>query len=561
MTPRSLIISALLLFSLLPLRAQDQKQLKREVTLYNPYKPSLSEVRKKSYLPEINDTARFRPEFKYDVTASPFVPQYTISPIKPATLVPEPLSELYRSFVNIGFGSYTSPFAEVSITNERSKNGALGFYGRHFSNNGWLKLDNDQKVDAHFMDNDLSLFGKRFFSGNVIGGSVDYTQRTRFAYGKDVTYIDFNPKPKDVKLNYGNIGGKAYLSSINPDSTEFAYDFGLHLNYFYTGMDYSQNNFGLNGKMSKMYKGFYTGGIFNLDIYNQSATVLSHSQYVAELSPFVTKSNEQWNFRLGLKAVIERSANPSASLHVYPDLEFGFAIVPNFINFFSELSGKLERNDPLTIIGENPFIVPDNSLLRLPNTDHQLIFKGGLKGNSGIEGNYELSASYSLINDMLFYSNLNTPISRGNYFIPVTDDVDLLNIHGALTGNISDKLSFSAAANYYEYTLSEFRYPWNKPEWDASAGLKYNLRDKIIAGMELTAIGERKELVTPEDIANSTIIGLPYHVNLNLNAEYRYSKILSFWAKLNNISWDKHYEWAYYPTYRFLFMLGFTYSL
>lgn len=560
MTPRSLIISALILVSFIPVRAQDQK-LKREVTLYNPYKPSLSEARKKSYLPELNDTAKFRPEFRYDVTASPFVPQYTISQIKPATLVPEPLTELYRSFVNLGFGSYTSPFAEISITNERSKKGGLGFYARHFSNNGRIKLDNNQRVDAHFMDNDLSLFGKRFISENVLGGSVDFTQRTRFAYGKDVSYLDFNPKSSDVRLNYGNVGGRVYLASAKLDSTEFAYDFGLHMNYFYTGTDYSQNNFGLNGKMSKLYKGFYTGGLFNLDIYNQPATVLTHSQYVAELSPFVTKSSEQWNFRLGLKAVIERTINPTASLHVYPDLEFGFAIVPSYINFFADLSGKLERNDPLKVIGENTFIVPGSSLLRLPNTDHQLVFKGGLKGNSGIGGNYELSASYSLINNMIFFSNLNNPASRGNYFVPVTDDVDLFNIHGGLTGNISDKLSFIAAANYYKYTLSEFRYPWNKPEWDASAGLKYNLRDKIIAGMELTALGERKELVTPEDVTNSIIIGLPYHVNLNLNAEYRYSKILSFWAKLNNVSWDKYYEWAYYPTYRFLFMLGFTYSL
>ena len=44
-----------------------ESDLKREVTLYNPYKPSLADARKKSYLPEINDTARVYPVFSYDV--------------------------------------------------------------------------------------------------------------------------------------------------------------------------------------------------------------------------------------------------------------------------------------------------------------------------------------------------------------------------------------------------------------------------------------------------------------------------------------------------------------
>jgi len=57
------------------------------------------------------------------------------------------------------------------------------------------------------------------------------------------------------------------------------------------------------------------------------------------------------------------------------------------------------------------------------------------------------------------------------------------------------------------------------------------------------------------------IYEMPTHFNLNLSAEYRYSKILSFWAKLNNIANNHYYEWAYYPSQGFLFMLGFTYSL
>jgi len=101
---------AIIIISLttLPLLAQKKQQdtvLKREVTLYNPYKPSLQDVTKKSFFPEMNDTSIVKPVFKYDIRTEPFMPAYTITPIKPASLLPDPLPKLYQSYVEIGLGN------------------------------------------------------------------------------------------------------------------------------------------------------------------------------------------------------------------------------------------------------------------------------------------------------------------------------------------------------------------------------------------------------------------------------------------------------------------------
>ncbi len=102
---RILIISPLIFLACLSASAQaDQQDLDREVTLYNPYKPSLPEFRKRSFLPDIKDTSKLKPYFTYDVTTTPYSPEYTISPIKPAALLPDPLPKLYKSFVRIGLG-------------------------------------------------------------------------------------------------------------------------------------------------------------------------------------------------------------------------------------------------------------------------------------------------------------------------------------------------------------------------------------------------------------------------------------------------------------------------
>ncbi len=580
MIKRNLIITVLIIFSFFPLNAQVKKQengLKREVTLYNPYKPTLPETKKQSFLPDMNDTSKVRPSFNYDVKTTPFLPQYKISPIKAASLLPDPLPKLYKSFINIGLGNYLTPLAELSISNERSKKGSIGLYARHFSTNGNIELDNGQRAFAGYMDNDASLYGRRLFRKSSLEGSLDYTGKTRHAYGYDPLFSDYFPSNKETKLPYSNMGAKASFSSLTLDSTKFAYDFRASFNYFTSGSSMYQRKVGVSGLMSKSLDEFYIGSGLSYDSYHFSDFLHVPSEYVASVSPFLKKKSEEWNFKLGLQALLEKDANAYTSLHVYPDINFSFNLVPAYINFFAGLSGKLEKNEPMNIILENPYLLPDGSLYKLPNTSHNLIITAGLKGNTGLGGNYLISGSYSVISNMLFYSNIVNHDSiapqRGNYFEALTDDVNLLNMHAEMNGPINDWISFNGALNLNEYTLSKFQYAWDKPGWDAKLGLKYNLRDKIIAGMEICVLGKRHEIVNgdfvppepgpsvPAYVDPRVIMLMPAHFNLNLSAEYRYSKILSFWTKINNISYNRYDEWSYYPTHRFLFMVGLTYSL
>ena len=581
MIKRNIIVPVFLLFSLLPVSAQVKKQetgLKREVTLYNPYKPSLPESKKKSFLPDMNDTSKVRPDFRYEINTTPFVPEYTISPIKAASLLPDPLPKLYKSYVNIGLGNYITPLAEVSITNERSKKGSIGFYGRHFSTNGKVELDNGRKVFAGYMDNDVSLFGRKFFRKSLFSSSVDFSQKIRYAYGYspfNPMLIDVSPPKRDLRMRYNNLGAKASLSSLTLDSTSFSYDFDVYYNFFYNTKDLFQHSAGITGMMAKSYEEFYVGSGISYDYYRLSDFLYSDPKYIFSISPFIKKSAEQWSFKLGIQALLDKNETVTAKLHVYPDINFSFNIVPTYIRFFAGLSGKLEKNEPSIIISENPYLLGNGSLFKLPNTNHKLIVLTGLKGNTGIGGTYMVSASYSLIDKMLFYSSIVFPDSiftpdRGSYFSALTDDVELFNVHGEMSGAINDKLSFNAMVNLNKYTLSNFDYAWNKPGWDGKLGLKYNLRDKIIAGMDISVQGMRRLIINGENISATTvlplnnpaeIIKMPAHFNLNLSAEYRYSKILSIWTKLNNISYNSYYEWAYYPSQNFLFMLGFTYSL
>jgi hypothetical protein len=566
---RILIILSLAFAACFTVSAQaDQQDLDREVTLYNPYKPSLPEFRKRSFLPDIKDTVKLKPDFTYEVLTMPYSPEYTISPIKPAALLPDPLQKLYKSFIRIGLGTHVTPMAELSITNERSKRGAIGFYGRHFSSNGKVKLQNEDLSFAGYMDNDLSLFGKKFFRDNLLEGSVDFSQKLRYAYGYDTSAIEvYDPDNRDIRMGYNNFGADLSFASLTLDSSSYSYDFGLSYDYFYQTSTRSQHNIGVTGIMSTKYEGFYIGSGLEFQYYILSERLSDHSKYLFSLSPFVKKSTPQWNFKAGLQLLLDRNITDNPKFHIYPDLNFGFSIVPSYLRFYAALTGKLERNEPKKVILENPFLLRDGSLYLLPNTSHNLIISAGLNGNNGIGGNYIVSASYSLVNDMLFYANMvdtadNVSPQIGNFFTSIPDDGEIFNIHGEITGAVlDDKIMYAAQANYYNYSMTQPDLPLNKPGWDATLGVKYNLRNKIIAGADVTALGKRQLAV----MKVNTLVPLaemePVHVNINLSAEYRYTKILSLWIKANNIAFNRYYEYAYFPTQRFLFLVGFSYSL
>lgn len=570
-----LVITILLASAPLFILHAQEPSIKREITLYNPFKPSLPEVVKKNLLPDMTDTAKVRPDIKYDIRSYPYSPPYNISPLKPATMVPDPLNKLYNSYINMGIGTHLTPLAEISITNQRSKTASYGLYAGHYSTNGKIKLDNGKKAFAGYTDNDISLFGRKLLREKIIKGSLDFSQKTRYAYGYDTdsAFSDYNPSKKDIRLNNFIAGATAGISSMKTDSSELSYNIAAGYNIFFAKKDFYQHNLHINGSFSKEIRGFYAGTGIEFSYWDPSSEISSSSRFIASVDPYLKKRNSDWDLRIGAVLLFDKFFTEEYSgFHLYPNLRFAFRIIPTYLGFFAELGGKLERNTPEEIVMKNPFIMPDDTRFRIPNTSFPLIVKAGLEGETGLEGNYRISASYSIADNYILFSNLlfkagSTSLSMGNFFIPVIDDAEVLNIRGEMSGKLDNRFSFSAEAGYFNYVLTNSRYAWGKPVWDADFFLKYNLRDKIIARAGINATGERKFMETIPNILSGSqpaferVLKMPAALNFNLSAEYRYTKILSFWLKFNNISFSKYYEWAFYPSQRFMILAGFTYSL
>lgn len=557
---------------------QGQEEIRREVTLYNPFKPSLNKAVKMYFPPEISDTAVTVPQFNYTISASPFMPEYEIKTISAARLEPDPLPKLYKGFLNLGFGNYFSPVGELNISSTRSRNGLAGIYLAHESSFGKLMIDDATQVYGGYMDNMGRIYGTRFLRRTALAANIDFNHIRRYAYGGDPVLLSMNEINKDsLKIQYLNPRADINIYSTRMDSAKMFYDIELYYNLLYQNSQYYQHLAGVNADLGYDMDIFYA----SLDIGYAMITIPNIEdkfRHRVRIKPAISKRSSNWNFRIGLQLIADARyyeepplpAEYKTKLFFYPDLKFQFSVIPTILSMYVGLDGEYTSNNASEIVYINPFVVthnltgliePSDELYSILPTDTKLRVKGGIAGHASANTGYRLNISYSMFENMVFYIN---DLLEGRSFNPIYDNGELLNVQAEFSTRLSDEVSMVAQAGYYNYSMEYLEKPWHKPAWDAKLGLDYNLRDKIIANANIHGLSKRFARVGPMSYSSSTdyeIFEMPMNLSLSVGLEYRYTKILSFWARLNNIALNRYFEWNFYPSQRFLFMGGFTYSL
>jgi hypothetical protein len=155
-----------------------------------------------------------------------------------------------------------------------------------------------------------------------------------------------------------------------------------------------------------------------------------------------------------------------------------------------------------------------------------------------------------------FVNNWALTDSSGNQFSVVYDNIELVSYFGELSLAPNEKLNLHIKAHYRNYKMDVEQKPWHKPSFDLTFSARYNLRDKIILKGDIFSLGKRYAKLNN----NGDFAELESVIDINIGAEYRYSKILSGFIQFNNILSENYDQWNYYPTYGFNVLLGITYA-
>ncbi len=553
-------ISIAVILTLLPFIADSQNNINQEVHVVRAYEPSVSDAYKISIMPEIADTLPVITKFNYSI--EPEMPQVKFEPdlIPPAKVTGEPLQPLHHTYLKLAGGNYTSFLGEAGFNVLRNKDYSAAFFYKHQSSISKIKLANEYKSPTSYSENGFFMGGEKFLDAKSLYGNAWFNRDVYHFYGFNPyfsgnAFLDSVLNDDNTRQRFLNIGTKIGYKSYFPDSTRLNYDFSLGYNFFEDIKENFQNHIIADLALTNFYKKEYLGLNVNVNFFNHVSQFDTINNGIVRLNPHVRFFGDRWRIETGIYLDIDAYSD-SLLYHYFPNVFLQYNVIEDlFIPYFG-FSGGLQANDISTVSNINPFIIPG---LHVNNTNNLVELKAGFKGRFSRTISFNLSGKYAVYEGMYFF----LPDSNGieNNFNVVYDDVELMQFRGEFALKKSEKINVFLTANYYHWETDSQRYAWHKPIYDATLAFKYNLKDKIIAGLDVYNQSETRSILWHNEynVINPEAIMVKSFVDISLNFEYRYTKYLSFYLQANNVMHRKNYYWSSYPTQRFNALVGASY--
>jgi hypothetical protein len=532
--------------------AQD---LNKEVYVVRPYEPTLSDATKYNFLPRSDQFEAVPPHFEYVVSPKRLESVFEPNLIKPAKTVATSLSKIYKSWLKLGLGNYSTPLAELNISNLRSKDYAYGAYLYHKSSHGNLRLLNNQKVPAGYSIDNVNLYGKRFFPTASLKGNLRFDHKGFNYYGYNTAlFVDSFPPidHNNTKQRTYLLGFDLGLNSTNTDSSYLNYKINASYDYFWDKSKNNESNIIVEGRLDKNLFGLQMGLDLLVDNSKLNSAIDTISNTILRFNPWISKRSTDWKFVLGFEAVTDVA--DISNFYIFPRASLDIIIIENILVPFIGLSGELQKNNYQRLSAENQFIVPG---LRLKNTNSNIIAYGGLKGNITSLIRFRADVSYTVYKNMHFFVN-DTLLPLQNQFTAVYGDVDLITYHGQLVVQPSADVEVAIEGNYYDYNVFEQEKPWHKPVYDVKLDAEFKLSSKFTMGAGFTVTGTRwvKDYLQPGGMFKIKPVA-----DINMKLNYHYSKVFSLFAEMYNIADRSYLIWNQYPSQRFNFLFGLSYKL
>jgi len=511
--------------------------------------PTIKDAIKFTDLPEIKDSVNRISNIKYGITSVPLFPKYEVQTIEEAKLANEPLPKLYNSLLKLGYGPfYTMPYGEFWIANNRSRENNYGAHVKHLSSTAQL----EGVGNSDYSNNKIELFGKQFYKKHTLSGEINYDRRVIHYYGFDATSNDLKLKDFDAntKQRYQLIEPKLKLQSHYSDSVHINHTILLSYYNLQNQNQESENNIKLNGLTSLFINKEKLNVNILTDYYNHKQSNDTINDLIISVNPSFEAKGNKWNANVGLAATINKF-DTMARFYFYPQINFNYDIYENIIIPYAGVNGGLIKNSFKQLTTENPFI---DSTLRYANTNNKYNLFLGLKGNLSSNTSYDARVTYSQFDSLHFFVvNYNDINKMYNRFNVIYDNASLLNISGQINYQLNEKLKLIAKGDYNLYTPKNLDHAYHKPSFFLTFTGAYNLRNKIIVKADLFFVGSQW--------AKSQYIDKPLngYFDGNIEAEYRYTKTLSFFARFNNIANQRYYQWESLPSQRFNMMIGLSF--
>ncbi len=464
--------------------------------------------------------------------------------IRVLTVQDEKLRKFYGNYLKVGLGNYTTPYLEGFFNNKRNDRYAVGAHVKHLSSkNGPVDKEN-----SGTSENKVGLYGKLFTKALTFGGDLKYERRKNNFYGYAPGLETSEDGIKQVyNFFHANLG---FVS--NTDNEDLYYQFNVSFDHLADHYETSESQVGFDLETRFTLSELLELGL-NSDLYlSKINSTGSISRNFFRLNPTFKTTIDPLEIEAGLNLVYEDDTLFNANkVHFYPVAKATYHISED-VKVYAGLGGDVERVSLQHLSRENPFIATGVPVF---NTNKTLEFYGALEGK--IFSTLAFKGGFSVGNYKNMYYYVNSQADSAQFDILYDNgNTSLFNLFAELGVSKSEVFNLVFRTDYYGYDPDDLEEAWHKPKFGLSLLGTYNLYNKLLFGLELASLGGIKGYNQQSDRQES----LDPMIDLNFKTEYLFSDRASLFLNFNNILGNNNERYLNYPSRKFMFMAGLTYS-
>ena len=535
------------------------------VTIVKPYTPKISDAFKLKQSPRMSVSETIQKSVKYTIFSIPVASTFT--PAKGSSVRLDKLKKekLFQNYASLGYGNYGTILGNLYLNHRLGRGERIGGYIEHHSSQGGidgLQLEDDFSISSAQLNYVKSL------KTLVWNTDAAFKRQAVNWYGLPFeTPIELDPKQvysnielgSDVQFTKGVLrSGDIHLRRFSDAYESQEYHLTGETNFQFNLLDSPINSSikvdYLKGSFAKNYNGIETQNYGNIQF-----SVAPSYQYI----------QDDLTVSVGFKAYyLMDSEQNKNDFYIYPNVEASYAVVNSIVVAYAGVKGDLYQNTYYDFAQINPFVSPTLDI-RPSSTPYKVFV--GTKGKLSQSIGYDVKGSFTREqNKALFIThsiqNFSAPnnYNQGNSFGVVYDDVDVINISGALEIDMGQQLNVRLKGDLYKYTSDAEPIAWNLPEFEASLFLDYQLSDKLSMAANLFYWGSRQDttnfegLFIPEPITPK--VTLDAFLDANFQVSYEITKQFGAFVKVNNIANNSYNRWNHYPVQGFQILGGVSYK-
>ena len=559
-----LLFTAGLLLSGLKLKAQDTLN-QVQIEVQGEYNATVADAVKIDYNPQIDPPTLNPPTLTYSVEGKSYKTKPEIAPAKAQSYSNKKTDRQYGNYTKLGYGMYKMPLFETYFHNTIAKQIDYGIYAKHLSG----QYDSAHQI---FSDNNVKgHIGYRLSSNQELSAEAEYERNRNNFVQRTSPYVLNIDSTKNV-YNYAR--GAVNYTRTAPSKDGFGYSGNLQY-HFQNKMEANREHYiSLGGGVKKAIRGheLYAPLQFtNLSFGNDSA---AYKRLYIDVNPRYALDYNRLKLNVGFNSSIFHDSADSR-FYFYPVVDFKMVLVENKLMAHIGLDGGVRQNSYHSIVKENMFVdsrlfgysYANNAAFR--DTTSNLLHSNvknrvyaGLWGSIGNHAMLSVEADFGNYMNMPFYVGDTSNVQK--YYI-LYDNVDILNVKATCQLQWAEDFKTVVEATYHNYKPDGQQYYWNMPDIDAKLHAIYNYKNMFTARLTTYYVGQRyaKNFEHTDAFGarlDTAVTTLKPFVDVNLNLEYRYNKMISVFVNAANLTNAAYQRWNYYPSYRLNILGGVAFT-